>query len=164
MKNAAGDCLGRACSQRQGHVRSIQESWCWGLDWRSASESKALPCDSFSTTPGQHLHYPLVHLAFHRPLTHEQDPKILKLLHLGKQLPPNLERAIHCFPAEKHGLSLGGAASHPGHFTLGPVRTGGHGLMKPRDQHHLQKAGRQLWGSLHKHSPHHSCSWNHRHV
>lgn len=42
----------------------------------------------------------------------EQDPEIHKLFHLGQQLIPNSEWALHFFPAEEHGLRLGGADSH----------------------------------------------------
>ena len=37
---------------------------------------------------------------------------ILELLHLGKDLIPNPERAFHPFPAEDHGLGFGGADSY----------------------------------------------------
>ncbi|XP_068173333.1 cGMP-inhibited 3',5'-cyclic phosphodiesterase 3A-like [Antennarius striatus] len=50
---------------------------------------------------------------------YEQDPKILKLLHLWKDLIPHSEKAVHRFPAEDHGLRFGGANPHPRRFTLG---------------------------------------------
>ena len=60
-----------------------------------------------------------VNLTLHPSLTREQDPKILKLLHLRQELSPNLEGASHLFPVKNHGLGLGGADFHPSHFTLG---------------------------------------------
>ena len=59
-----------------------------------------------------------VNLTLHPSLTREQDPKILKLLHLRQELSPNPEGASHIFPVENHGLGLGGADSHPSRFTL----------------------------------------------
>ena len=52
-------------------------------------------------------------------LTREQDPKILKLLHLKQELSPNQEGASHLFPVKNDGLGIGGADSHPSRFTLG---------------------------------------------
>uniref|UniRef100_A0A3Q3IKM2 glutaminase n=1 Tax=Monopterus albus TaxID=43700 RepID=A0A3Q3IKM2_MONAL len=52
-------------------------------------------------------------------LTREQDPEILKLLHLRQELSTNLKGTSHCFLTEIHGLGLGGADSHPSRFTLG---------------------------------------------
>ena len=60
-----------------------------------------------------------VNLLLHSSLTREQDPEILELLHLGKDLIPNPARAFHPFPAEDDGLGFGGADSHSSHFTLG---------------------------------------------
>ena len=51
--------------------------------------------------------------------TREQDPKVLKILHLGQDLFPDLKKAIHPFPGESLGLRFGGADFHPGHFALG---------------------------------------------
>ncbi len=62
---------------------------------------------------------PSVNLPFHPSLTREQDPKILKLVHLQKELSSNLKWASHLIPTEHHGLRLGGADSHPSRFTLG---------------------------------------------
>ena len=62
---------------------------------------------------------PPVDLLLHPPLTCEQDPKVLELLHLGQDLIPDPESALHPFPGEDHGLGFGGADSHPGRFTLG---------------------------------------------
>ncbi|KAK0145384.1 hypothetical protein N1851_015733 [Merluccius polli] len=64
---------------------------------------------------------PPVDLPLHPPLTREQDPEVLELLHLGQDLIPDPESALHPFPVEDHGLGFGGADSHPGHFTLGCV-------------------------------------------
>ncbi|KAK0144409.1 hypothetical protein N1851_017229 [Merluccius polli] len=55
----------------------------------------------------------------HCPKLMTIDLEILELLHLGQQLTPNPKGAIHHFPAENHGLRLGGADSHPDCFTLG---------------------------------------------
>ncbi|KAK3558676.1 hypothetical protein QTP86_023223, partial [Hemibagrus guttatus] len=44
--------------------------------------------------------------------------KILKLLHLRKELPSNLEGVSHLFLVENHGLRFGGADPHPSRFTL----------------------------------------------
>lgn len=52
------------------------------------------------------------------PLTREQDPLILDLLHLGKQLTPYLKWAVHCFLAENHGLGFGGGDPHSHCCTL----------------------------------------------
>ncbi|KAK0137965.1 hypothetical protein N1851_025840 [Merluccius polli] len=62
---------------------------------------------------------PPVDLPLHPPLTREQDPEVLELLHLGQDLIPDPEGALHPFPVEDHGLGLGGADSHPDRFTLG---------------------------------------------
>ncbi|KAK0146683.1 hypothetical protein N1851_013966 [Merluccius polli] len=62
---------------------------------------------------------PPVDLPLHPPLTREQDPEVLELLHLGQDLIPDPESALHPFPVEDHGLRFGGADSHPGRFTLG---------------------------------------------
>ncbi len=62
---------------------------------------------------------PSVSLPFHPSLTCEQDPKILKLLHLWQEHSTNLKWASYPFPTEHHGLGLGGADSHPSPFTLG---------------------------------------------
>lgn len=44
------------------------------------------------------------------PITHEEHPKILKLLRLGQQRHlPSSEGASLCFTAENHGVRLGGA-------------------------------------------------------
>lgn len=51
-------------------------------------------------------------------LTHEEDPEILKLVHFGQQLIPNLEWALHPFLVENHGFRVRGADFHPNHFTL----------------------------------------------
>ncbi|XP_040908617.1 NACHT, LRR and PYD domains-containing protein 14-like, partial [Toxotes jaculatrix] len=67
------------------------------------------------------LESPHCRLELHPYPTREQDPKILKLLHLRQELLEsleNLERASHPFPVENHGLGLGGADSHPSRFTL----------------------------------------------
>ncbi|MEQ2245980.1 hypothetical protein ILYODFUR_033654 [Ilyodon furcidens] len=75
--------------------------------------------------PAHHPHYcgrctdPSVDLPLHSPLTCEQDPKILELLHLRQELPSNLKRTCHPFPVENHGLGVGGADLHPNCFTLG---------------------------------------------
>ncbi|KAK3527484.1 hypothetical protein QTP86_023019, partial [Hemibagrus guttatus] len=61
---------------------------------------------------------PSVNLTIHPSLTREQDPEILKLLHLRKDLPSNLKGASHLFPVENHGLGFGGADPHPSRFTL----------------------------------------------
>ncbi|XP_066536336.1 uncharacterized protein xcl32a.1 [Hoplias malabaricus] len=53
------------------------------------------------------------------PVSNEQEPEVFKLLHLRQDLTSNLERALHPFPTENHGLGLGGADPHPYHFTLG---------------------------------------------
>ncbi|MEQ2234978.1 hypothetical protein ILYODFUR_036936 [Ilyodon furcidens] len=74
--------------------------------------------------PAQRPHYcgsrtdQSVNLPLHSSLTHEQDPQILKLLHLRQELPSNLKRTSHPFPVENHGLRLGGADPHPSRFTL----------------------------------------------
>ena len=62
---------------------------------------------------------PPINLPLHSSLTRKQDPEILELLHLGKDLIPNMERAFHPFPAEDHSLGFGGADSHPSRSTLG---------------------------------------------
>ncbi|KAK0140004.1 hypothetical protein N1851_023076 [Merluccius polli] len=62
---------------------------------------------------------PPVDLPLHPPLTREQDPEVLELLHLGQDLMPDPESALYPFPVEDHGLGFGGADSHPGRFTLG---------------------------------------------
>lgn len=51
-------------------------------------------------------------------LTHEQNPKILDLLHLRQNFTPNQEIAIHPCLTEDHGLKFEGADSHPSHFTF----------------------------------------------
>ena len=66
-----------------------------------------------------HCTNPPVNLPFHPSLTREQDPEILKLLHLRQGLSPNPEGASHLFLVENHGLGFGGADSHPSRFTLG---------------------------------------------
>ena len=60
-----------------------------------------------------------VDLSLHFPLTREQDPKVLELLHLGHVLPPDLKKAVHLLPVQNHGLRFGGVDFHPGRFTLG---------------------------------------------
>ncbi len=62
---------------------------------------------------------PPVDLSLHPSLTREQDPEILKFLHLGQDLIPDPERALQALLAEDHGLEFGGADSHPGRFTPG---------------------------------------------
>ena len=62
---------------------------------------------------------PPVDLPLQPPLTCEQDPEVLELLHLGQELIPDLESALHPFPVEDHGLGFGGTDSHPGRLTLG---------------------------------------------
>ncbi|KAK0136585.1 hypothetical protein N1851_027270 [Merluccius polli] len=57
---------------------------------------------------------PPVDLPLHPPLTREQDPEVIELLHLGQDLIPDQESALHPFPVEDHGLGFGGADSHPG--------------------------------------------------
>jgi len=75
--------------------------------------------------PAQHPH----HCKSTHPPTSEQDPRLLKLLHLRKRLTPNLECIIYALLTEDHGLRLGGANSGPGCFTLSckspPVPAGG---------------------------------------
>ncbi|KAK3561835.1 hypothetical protein QTP86_017057 [Hemibagrus guttatus] len=74
--------------------------------------------------PAHRPHYccpctdPSVNLTIHPSLTRKQDPEILKLLHLRKELPSNLEGASHLFPVENHGLRFGGADPHPSRFRL----------------------------------------------
>ena len=51
-------------------------------------------------------------------IIHEQDPEILKVLHLRKNLTPNLEKAFYPFPIENHGLRFRSADSHPCRFIL----------------------------------------------
>lgn len=48
------------------------------------------------------------------PVTREQDPKILKLLHLGQWLVPDPKWRLQPFLCENHGLRLGGVNSHSG--------------------------------------------------
>ena len=60
-----------------------------------------------------------IRLSIHPPITREQDPEVLELLHLGQDLIPDPESALHPFLVKDHGLRFGGADSHPGHFTLG---------------------------------------------
>ncbi|KAK0130536.1 hypothetical protein N1851_035235 [Merluccius polli] len=62
---------------------------------------------------------PPVDLPLNPPLTREQDPEVLELLHLGQDLIPDPESVLHPFPVEDHGLGFGGADSHSGRFTLG---------------------------------------------
>ena len=62
---------------------------------------------------------PPVDLPPHHSFTREQDPKVLELLHLGRDLIPDQESALHPFPSEDYGLGFGGADSHLGRFTLG---------------------------------------------
>ena len=47
----------------------------------------------------------------HHPLPCEQNPKVLKLLHLGQAFIPHPELAIHRFPTENHGLRFRGVSS-----------------------------------------------------
>uniref|UniRef100_A0A3Q0SH69 Sodium-dependent phosphate transport protein 2A n=1 Tax=Amphilophus citrinellus TaxID=61819 RepID=A0A3Q0SH69_AMPCI len=61
---------------------------------------------------------PSVDLPLPSPVTCEQDPEILELLHLGQELVPEPERALHPFPAEDHSLRLRGADSHASRFAL----------------------------------------------
>ncbi|MEQ2282049.1 hypothetical protein AMECASPLE_036549 [Ameca splendens] len=53
-----------------------------------------------------------VSLPLHSPLTSDQDPEILELLHLRQELPSNLRRGSHSFLVENHGPGLGGADPH----------------------------------------------------
>ncbi|KAL3970244.1 alcohol-forming fatty acyl-CoA reductase [Sarotherodon galilaeus] len=62
---------------------------------------------------------PSVDLRLPSPITREQDPEILELLHLGQELIPDPEWALHPFPAENHGLRFGVADPHSRCFTLG---------------------------------------------
>uniref|UniRef100_A0A669CDG2 Uncharacterized protein n=1 Tax=Oreochromis niloticus TaxID=8128 RepID=A0A669CDG2_ORENI len=62
---------------------------------------------------------PSVDLRLPSPITREQDPEVLELLHLGQELIPDPEWALHPFPAENHGLRFGGADPHSRCFTLG---------------------------------------------
>lgn len=45
--------------------------------------------------------------------------KVPKLLYLGKDLLPDLEKVLYLFPVENRSLRFGCADSHPGRFTLG---------------------------------------------
>ncbi len=75
-------------------------------DCRSAGESSTRRSSTSS----------LLDFALHFTLTREQDPEILELLHLGQHLTPNLEGAIHRFPAEYHDRrsdSSHFSANHP---------------------------------------------------
>lgn len=54
----------------------------------------------------------------HVNLTHEQNPEILELLHLGQQLTLNTEGSNPMFPAGNLGLRLGGADSQPSRFVV----------------------------------------------
>uniref|UniRef100_A0A8C6P1N6 Endoplasmic reticulum transmembrane protein n=1 Tax=Nothobranchius furzeri TaxID=105023 RepID=A0A8C6P1N6_NOTFU len=62
---------------------------------------------------------PPIDLTLQFSLTREQDPEILKLLHLGQDLIPDPEKAFYPFPNQDHGLRFRGADSHPSCFTLG---------------------------------------------
>lgn len=56
----------------------------------------------------------------HRPgLFVDKTQRYLNSFALGQQLAPKPEEAFHRFLAENLGLRLGGAGSHPSHFTFG---------------------------------------------
>lgn len=49
------------------------------------------------------------------------------------------------FSIMNNGLRLGGADSHPSsHYQTAAVHADGHGLMKPTEVHHLQRAERRF--------------------
>ncbi|KAK0146020.1 hypothetical protein N1851_014720 [Merluccius polli] len=52
---------------------------------------------------------PPVDLPLHPPLTREQDPEVLELLHLGQDLIPDPESALH--PSPDNGLGFGATAA-----------------------------------------------------
>ena len=57
---------------------------------------------------------PPVNLSLHFRLIQER--KLMELLQLGQDLPPDPEKELHLFPAEIHGLRFGGADSHLDRF------------------------------------------------
>ena len=75
--------------------------------------------------PTQRPHYcwrspdPSVHLSLQLTITCEQDPHILRLLHLRQRLITDSEGALHLLQITNHGLGFGRADVHPGCFTLG---------------------------------------------
>ncbi len=94
------------------------------IDWLVNQELRLAAQLLHRNRPVHRPHYcrsctdPSVNLLLHRSFTREQDPNILKLLHLRQELSTNLKWASHLYPTEHHGLGLGGADSNPSRFTL----------------------------------------------
>ncbi|KAK3506182.1 hypothetical protein QTP70_003066 [Hemibagrus guttatus] len=113
---------------RRSQVSQETKSWVfpgvssqWGMPGTppqgDVPEASEIDAQATSTVPfrcgGAAAPNPPKGFMIHPAITHKQDPKILKLLHLRKELTSKLEGASHLFPVENHGLRFGGADPHP---------------------------------------------------